>query len=139
MEVSQPVSVSVIVPTFNRQESLLRGLECLKQQTYPFDGFEVIVVDDGSTDGTGQLAWTDFPFRVRYYRHENAGATQTVLVLDPQLIEDLLDLLAGAVLFEAELGILVEIPADLDHPGQEVPRRREDFRGLLHVHRANIP
>lgn len=72
---SQPASVSVIIPTFNRKESLLRGLECLKQQSYPFDRFEVIVVDDGSTDGTDHLPLNGFPFRVSYCRQENAGAT----------------------------------------------------------------
>lgn len=75
MEASQLALVSVVIPTFNRKSSLLRSLECLKQQTYPLDHFEVIVVDDGSTDGTDHLPWNNFPFGVRYYRQENAGAT----------------------------------------------------------------
>ncbi len=44
--------VSVIIPTYNRKESLLRTLDSLARQTYPADRMEVIVVDDGSTDGT---------------------------------------------------------------------------------------
>ncbi|MBN1136108.1 MAG: glycosyltransferase family 2 protein [Anaerolineae bacterium] len=75
MEASERALVSVIIPTFNRKGSVLRLLECLKQQTYPCDRFEVIVVDDGSTDGTDHLPWNSFPFGVRYYRQENAGAT----------------------------------------------------------------
>jgi glycosyltransferase involved in cell wall biosynthesis len=46
--------VSVIVPTFNRCASLGRLLEALAHQTYPAHQFEVVVVDDGSTDGTAQ-------------------------------------------------------------------------------------
>ena len=71
-----PLEVSVIIPTYNRADSLLRILESLAQQTYPHACLEVIVVDDGSTDGTGQLEWQSFPFRVRYCHQENLGATQ---------------------------------------------------------------
>jgi glycosyltransferase involved in cell wall biosynthesis len=68
--------VSVIIPTYNRRDSLLRTLESLGRGTYPIDAYEVIVVDDGSTDGTGHLNWSVFPFCVRYYWQENAGATK---------------------------------------------------------------
>jgi glycosyltransferase involved in cell wall biosynthesis len=66
--------VSVIIPTYNRKNSVLRALASLERQTYPASRFEVIVVDDGSTDGTEHLTWNTLPFRVRYYRQENAGA-----------------------------------------------------------------
>ena len=45
--------VSVIVPTFNRKSLLEECVESLMVQDYP--DYEVIVVDDGSTDGTGEL------------------------------------------------------------------------------------
>jgi len=41
---------SVIVPTYNRLRLLLQALASLRLQT--FTEFEVIIVDDGSTDGT---------------------------------------------------------------------------------------
>jgi glycosyltransferase involved in cell wall biosynthesis len=44
--------ISVIIPTYNRREKLLALLELLGAQTYSPPEFEVIVVDDGSTDGT---------------------------------------------------------------------------------------
>jgi GT2 family glycosyltransferase len=44
--------LTVIVPTFNRVDQLRRVLKSLEQQDYPRDQFRVVVVSDGSTDGT---------------------------------------------------------------------------------------
>ena len=45
--------VSVIIPTFNRRETLPRALDSVLNQAAV--AFEVILVDDGSTDSTGEL------------------------------------------------------------------------------------
>jgi glycosyltransferase involved in cell wall biosynthesis len=45
----------------------------LAQQTYPSDRFEVIVVDDGSTDETETVAEAVFAFALRYFRQRNQG------------------------------------------------------------------
>jgi cellulose synthase/poly-beta-1,6-N-acetylglucosamine synthase-like glycosyltransferase len=50
----QPTSASVIVPAYNEELTLANCLASLDRQT--FDGLEIIVVDDGSTDGTEELA-----------------------------------------------------------------------------------
>jgi GT2 family glycosyltransferase len=47
--------VSVVVPTYCRRASLARLLDALDRQSYPRSCFEVLVVDDGSTDDTVQL------------------------------------------------------------------------------------
>lgn len=44
--------VSVITPTYNRKEKLKHTLKSLSYQTYPKNRYEILVVDDGSTDGT---------------------------------------------------------------------------------------
>lgn len=51
---SQPL-VSVVVPTHNRKEMLREMLESLESQTLPSSDFEVIVIDDGGTDGTVEM------------------------------------------------------------------------------------
>ena len=45
---------SVVIPTFNELPRLLECLHGLEQQRYPRDQFEIVVVDDGSTDGTAE-------------------------------------------------------------------------------------
>jgi N-acetylglucosaminyl-diphospho-decaprenol L-rhamnosyltransferase len=50
--------IYVVVPVFNRKPLIERFLYCMREQT--FQNFETIVVDDGSTDGTGELITTNF-------------------------------------------------------------------------------
>jgi GT2 family glycosyltransferase/peptidoglycan/xylan/chitin deacetylase (PgdA/CDA1 family) len=49
------VRLSVVIPTYNRREVLSRVLQTVFQQTCPPEAYEVIVVADGSTDGTAEM------------------------------------------------------------------------------------
>jgi mycofactocin glycosyltransferase len=49
-------AVTVIIPTRDRKEELVECLESVSNQDYPPDKMEVIVIDDGSRDGTDRLA-----------------------------------------------------------------------------------
>ncbi len=55
MTMKSSIRVSVIIPTWNRRELLADVLESLLHQSYPPEQYEVIVCDDGSTDGTSGL------------------------------------------------------------------------------------
>jgi glycosyltransferase involved in cell wall biosynthesis len=67
---------SVVVPTYNRKETLTRCLDALVRQTATPSMFEVIVVDDGSTDGTSEMLRTrEFPFAFRSIAVPNGGAS----------------------------------------------------------------
>ncbi|MEK7539908.1 MAG: glycosyltransferase family A protein, partial [Patescibacteria group bacterium] len=48
--------VSVVVPAHNEEGRLGMTLDLLKRQTYPRDKFEIIVVDNNSTDRTAEVA-----------------------------------------------------------------------------------
>src|SRR5687768_10329428 len=66
--------ISVIIPTWNRAALLRESLESLATQSLPSSEFEVVVVDDGSSDHTGQVC-RELSSRVslRYFRIENSG------------------------------------------------------------------
>lgn len=63
-------SVSVIIPTYNRSGLIGRALNSVLAATVPGD--EILVIDDGSTDGTAAVV-RSFGDAVRYVRIENSG------------------------------------------------------------------
>lgn len=66
--------MSVVVPTYNRQASLIRTLEALARQSLPTHRFEVVVVSDGATDGTAAAVRSLAPpYRLRLLDQANAG------------------------------------------------------------------
>jgi len=65
------VSVTVVVPSFNAEHYLEEALTSLYAQTY--QNFEVVIVDDGSTDTTAELAKRFLDDRTRLVVKENGG------------------------------------------------------------------
>lgn len=65
--------ISVIIPTFNRRDKLFRSIKSVLDQTY--SNIELIIVDDGSTDGTKAEVNKIRDERIRYiYLKENHGS-----------------------------------------------------------------
>jgi len=133
-------SVAVIIVTWNRRELLRACLTSLAKQTIP--GFEVILVDNGSTDESAAMAAAEFSggagFRLRIIRNEEnrgfcaannqgiqASDSEYVALLnndaeaDPGWLEALLDAFShGASIGMAASKILVwEDPARIDKAG----------------------
>lgn len=68
--------ITVYTPTYNRAYCLHQLYESLCTQTQPYDDFEWLIVDDGSTDNTEELVqeWIELsPFVITYYKQENEG------------------------------------------------------------------
>lgn len=72
--------ITVFTPTYNRAYILGRLYRSLQRQTY--QGFEWLIVDDGSTDDTRTLVeqWAaeNNPFPIRYHRQENGGKCRAI-------------------------------------------------------------
>jgi len=68
--------LSIVVPLFNKAGYIRRALDSVARQT--FGDFEVIIVDDGSTDGGEKIAgsYPDARFRVIYQENQGPGAAR---------------------------------------------------------------
>lgn len=66
--------LSVVIPTYQRCQAVRRVLIALTRQVFPAEAFEVIVVLDGSTDGTAEMIGARrWPYVVRMFRQPNRG------------------------------------------------------------------
>jgi len=65
-------AISVIIPTYNRVGTLGRAIDSVRAQSY--GDFELLVVDDGSTDGSEELVRGYGDGRIRYLRQPRQGA-----------------------------------------------------------------
>lgn len=69
-----PFLVSVIIPVYNGETFLKDAIQSIRQQEY--EPLEIIIVDDGSTDKTRQIA-AGFENEVRYHYQPNSGLPAT--------------------------------------------------------------
>src|SRR6266540_964354 len=101
------MKLSIIIPSYNRLEQLKKVLQGLEKQTWPCNEFEVLVISDGSTDGTDDFLLTaDTCLHLGAFFQPNQGAAaarnlgiaqatgEIILFLDddvfpfPELIEE---------------------------------------------------
>jgi glycosyltransferase involved in cell wall biosynthesis len=65
--------VSALIPTYNRRTQVLRAIDSVLAQTAPVD--EIVVVDDGSPDGSAEAIRSRYGSRVTLLQQENAGVS----------------------------------------------------------------
>lgn len=72
-----PPLVSITIPAYNQAHFLEETVRSALGQTYP--NIEILIMDDGSTDATPQVAqkFAELDKRVRYFRQENQGVSTT--------------------------------------------------------------
>ena len=71
---TQDSLVSIIIPTYNCRRWLGEAIDSALKQTYRH--CEIIVVDDGSTDGTGDWVQGQYGERIRYHWQPNGGVAR---------------------------------------------------------------
>jgi len=70
------IETSIVIPTHNRKELLIKVLNALSNQSHPRNKYEVIVVDDGSIDRTKNYIKNFIKkskIKIKYFRQENRG------------------------------------------------------------------
>lgn len=74
MRKSNKFAATVIIPTYNRSEMLAQNLRSLRASNMPSDEFEIIVVDDGSSDDTFEVVRRfEADCQIRYVYQEDQG------------------------------------------------------------------
>jgi glycosyltransferase involved in cell wall biosynthesis len=137
-------SLSVLIATHNRREMLGRCLEALARQTPDPAGFEVIVANDGSSDGSAEMvAALETPYRLRLLRLEKGGkATALNTALESAVAEVCLflddDIVASPGLVAAHLAAHRERPGTLGiGPLTQPPARSRDWFPRAHAEAWN--
>ncbi|MGW2836284.1 bifunctional polysaccharide deacetylase/glycosyltransferase family 2 protein [Streptomyces sp. NPDC001493] len=91
--------VSVVVPAYNEKECIAGTLTSLAASTHPI---EIVVVDDGSTDGTAEIAESLGLPQVRVVRQENAGKSAALNNGVRAARHDLVVMMDGDTVFEPD-------------------------------------
>jgi glycosyltransferase involved in cell wall biosynthesis len=65
----EDILFSIVIPTYNRGHLIDETIKSVLKQTY--QNYEIIIVDDGSTDNTQQLINTFSDKRIKYYKKNN--------------------------------------------------------------------
>jgi GT2 family glycosyltransferase len=107
--------ISVVIPTFNRRESLETVLPSLVNQTLSRDAYEILLVDSGSTDGTDELISSLGLPNVRFFVQENKGRSGARNTGVREAKGDLIvftdaDIIADKNLLSAHLSVLRRYP-----------------------------
>lgn len=64
---------SILIPLYNKERYVANTLESVLAQS--FTNFEVVIADDGSTDGSAEIVMAFTDTRIKYYRKENEGVS----------------------------------------------------------------
>lgn len=129
----RPLMFSIIIPTFNYGETLGRAVDSVLNQEG--DDYEIIIIDDGSTDDTALVAKVyceQFPEKITYHLQKNKGPAEArnkgalvsegeylfFLDADDEMAQDLLKTLRQYLEKEGELDCLIGDHLSVDPDGK---------------------
>lgn len=67
------IKISVIIPLYNKEAQIYKTIMSVLGQTFPL--FELIIIDDGSTDNSAAIVKSIHDYRIRYVFKENGGVS----------------------------------------------------------------
>ena len=107
----QNIIVTVIIPTYNYEKYILSAVESINNQTYPSNLIEIIIIDDGSTDGTEVLIKKhENPIRIKYHYQQNQGkAAATQKGIDLSCGDIIFNLDADDYFYPQKIQLVVDI------------------------------
>lgn len=128
---------SIIIPAYNQGHYLFSAIQSCLEQTYP--EFEIIVVDDGSTDNTRQVVESfDHPAITYVYQsnkglsgarntgiRHSSGEFLTFLDSDDEFLPEKLTLLIGKMHDNPDLGFIAGQAMLIDQNGKSIPNTFE--------------
>jgi dolichol-phosphate hexosyltransferase len=103
---SELIKLSILMPVYNEEQTVLAAVEDILKTSYPCD-MELIVVDDGSTDGTGVLLSEVYDDRVSVRRHPTNRGKGAALLTAASL---------------ATGTYILPFDADLEYSAEDIPR-----------------
>jgi len=103
---ARAVTLSIVMPAYNEERTIVRAVEEVLRTAYPCE-FELIVVDDGSTDGTGELLAGLRNDRLVVHRHPSNRGKGAALRTAVSL---------------ARGSHVVPFDADLEYAAEDIPR-----------------
>ncbi|MGQ9777570.1 MAG: glycosyltransferase, partial [Thermodesulfobacteriota bacterium] len=124
--------VSVVIPAYNHERYVGEAIESVLGQT--FEDFELIIINDGSTDRTEDEILKFNDRRIRYYSQENRGLSATLnrgielsrgeyftfLPSDDVMLPEKLEVQLKVMEESKEIGIVFSYPIIIDGEGKEV-------------------
>jgi glycosyltransferase involved in cell wall biosynthesis len=151
MEASKPITISVLIPCYNQGHFLRETVESVLAQTYPH--VEIVVVNDGSTDGTAAVA-ASFGDRIRCITKSNGGlsAARNTGILaahgefvhfldsDDMIRPDFLQRVADAIARRPECHVFNSSWEDRTPDGELLERKQARFfpRDVFHALLASV-
>lgn len=70
---SNELLVSIIMPAYNAEKYIAEAIQSVLDQEYP--NFELLIINDGSTDGTEEIIQSFSDSRIRYFKQKNKGVS----------------------------------------------------------------
>ncbi len=94
------IFISVIIPVYNKDQYIIETVQSVLEQSYR--NFELVIIDDGSTDRTHELINSISDFRIKYHHQKNQGVSAARNKGISLAIGQLLALLDGDDLWEPD-------------------------------------